>query len=295
MPVVINLLLAAIQPRTFFIPCASIILGSGFAAYSGIVDGNLFLSLLLLTILAQVIFNLSNDFQQAFVNNASQQKNPVQGKIKQQMLKLILACFLVWCLGLTALMSVSVNGGATAYLLVMALFLLVLAIVRFKTLFKSDNSKPTSALNLLVYGVISGVLPTLISYYLHTSELNIIITLLAINCGLLASSLVLSQKIVSQLILQSSKQIGVLTAAVATTLKWQKIIVISSTFMTGLIGYYFALPFLTWCFIFALPSIVATIATIEHVTEIDVAQSQFTKLCIAIFAYWVLWVAGLMF
>ncbi|MEW6997577.1 hypothetical protein AADZ86_07725 [Colwelliaceae bacterium BS250] len=299
MPIIVNLFLAAIQPKTFFLPCAAIILGSGLAALNGVVDGVLFSSLLIITILTQITFNLANDYQRAFLTNSSvvNSKNPKIFTARGQMLKLILGCYITTMLALMGLTYTSTTSANTGYVLLATIVISLLIILRVKT--SAQQPKQTLELTLkpvTIFAQLSlvGALPTVVSYYLHTAQLPFDIMMVAFICGLLSLLVLLATQIKE--FIKASPAID--SAAIPKPLKHlinaQKIVLISTVIATALFIYFAYIPQLSGFFALSLPSIYAAIVTIEHYPETDVATSQVTKISISCFAYWVLFVIGMM-
>lgn len=297
MPVVVNLFLAAIQPRTFFLPCAAIILGSGLAAFAGIVDGALFSGLFLLTIFAQISVNLANDYQRAFITHADaikDSRSAIQYKVRNQMLKLILGCFFVFVLGLIILTHLSTGGSVLGYAFIAISGVLLLSILRLKTRYKKTINRHIDKTSMLCQFLLSGFFPATLSYHLHTSTLPFHMILLALCCGLLSLSSLFAEHISQQVNINSPVIAGRLPPPLKLALMWQKIIIIATTVLTGLTIYITGIPFLSGIFILALPALIATIATVEHLPESDISAAQITKIQIACFAFWVLFVVGMM-
>ncbi|TRX53396.1 hypothetical protein [Thalassomonas sp. M1454] len=298
MPIFINLLLSAIRPITFFLPCAAVILGAGLAAFNGVVDGGLFISLLILTIVGQVTFNLANDYQRAFITAAQKAKikanSEILYKTRKQMLQLILGCFLTMIFSLGLLSFAAINGSGIALLIIAFYAFLMLSVLRQK----SKKAKPLYAkltiVNALVYATLSAVIPLTLTYYLHTAQLPIDVVIVAIIAGLVSLMLLLSEQIKEQIIAHTPVVAEQMPKQISTQLLQQKVIIIISAIATLLFIYFAYLPLTAGLFIMALPSLYATIMTLEHYPESDVAQSQTTKTAIAGFAYWVLFTIGLM-
>lgn len=303
MPIIVNLFLAAIQPKTFFLPCAAIILGCGLAALDGVVDGVLFSSLLILTILTQITFNLASDYQRAFLTNSNvaNSKNPKLFSAKQQMLKLILGCYITSMLALLGLTYVSTASAITGFVLLAIIAIALIISLRFKTSSKQPEQASAQALSpilkptsIIAHLLLVGATPVAVSYYLHTAQLPISIMAIAFTCGLLSLLLLLATQI--KAFIKASPAID--SIALPTPLKHlinvQKIVLISTVIATALFIYFAYIPQLSGFFVLALPSIYAAIITIEHYPETDVATSQVTKISISCFAYWVLFVIGMM-
>lgn len=297
MPIFINLLLSAIRPITFFLPCAAIILGSGLAAFSGVVDGPLFSGLFLLTIFAQISVNLANDYQRAFITHADAIKNSrsaIQYKVRNQMLKLILSCFFVFLFGLILLSHLSTGGSIHAYILIAICAGLLLTILRVKTRYKKTVESKINKASLLGQFLLLGFIPTTLSYHLHTSTTPSHVILFAICCGILSLASILSEHIAEQVKSNSPVVVGQLPPPLKHALLWQKIILILATVFTALAIFITNIPFLSGIFILALPALFATVVTIEHLPEDDIANSQISKIKIACFAFWVLFIVGMM-
>ncbi|KGJ99216.1 hypothetical protein [Thalassotalea sp. ND16A] len=299
MPVVINLFLAAFQPITFFLPCAAIILGSGLAALNGVVDGPLFVSLLMLTVLAQITFNLAQDFQKAFLThapafNASKPGSNIQMAVRQQMLKLMLGCYFTLVLGLTLLCHFSIGGSVIGYALIAITAVLMLLILRTKTRSGSKDSNRISTASIIGQFLLVGFIPVIVSYHLHTSDLSIYLVLFAVCCGVLSLLALFAEQLCEQIRDNTPVASDNLPAVIAKNIIWQKSIIISVVVLTGGFIYLSDVPVLSGIFILALPSLIATVATIEHLPEEDIAVSQKTKVAIACFAFWVLFIVGMM-
>ncbi|OUS31818.1 hypothetical protein A9Q98_02520 [Thalassotalea sp. 42_200_T64] len=299
MPVVIHLFLAAFQPRTFFLPCAAIILGSGLAALSGVVDGALFVSLLMLTVLAQITLNLAQDFQKAFIThapafNANKPGSNIRMAVRQQMLKLMLGCYFVLVMGLTLLCHFSIGGSVMGYALIAIIAVLMLMILRTKTQTGLTENSSISTSSIVCQFLLVGFTPALVSYHLHTSGITIHVALFAACCGLLSLLALFSEQLCEQIRVNTPISSDNLPAAMAKNIIWQKSIIISVVVLTGGFIYLSDLPLLSGIFILALPSLIATVATIEHLPEEDIAESQKTKVAIAGFAFWVLFIVGMM-
>jgi len=82
--------------------------------------------------------------------------------------------------------------------------------------------------------------------------------------------------------------------AIGNLLNAQTIVLVVAVVTTLTLIFIEQLPLLSFAFIFALPSLAATIITIKHLPDFDTAQSQMTKTGIASFSYWVLFTVGLM-
>lgn len=298
MPVAINLFLSAIRPITFFLPCAAIILGAGLSAHSGVVDGSLFISLLTLAVLAQVTVNLADDYQRAFITNAQalKQQSPSSQKqmhVRHQMLKLILGCFLVFAIGLIVLCKMTTDGSFIAYGLTTLSAILMLMILRIKTRQPGDI-KAISITAMLAHVLLLGFLPTLISYYLHTSQLNYNIVGLAFCSGLLTLTMLFISNSKQQIKVDPTITSENLTPAFKLLLNVQ-LIIVAIVFISVLgIIYLGQLPMFSGLFIFTLPSFIGSIMTVKHMPEEDVVQTQISKIIFTGFAFWILFVIGLM-
>lgn len=298
MPIFINLLLSAIRPITFFLPCAAVILGAGFSAFHGVVDGGLFVSLLMLTVLGQVTINLANDYQRAFIT-AAQKANvkansEVLYKTRKQMLQLILGCFLTLVLSLGLLSFAAINGSGLALLIIGICALLMLSVLREKTRKAKPLYEKLTIKNTLSYAILSAIVPLTLTYYLHTAQLPLSIVLIAVVVGLVTLMHLLSEQISEQIAEHSPVVAEHMPKEISTQLLCQKIIIISAALATFLYIYFAYIPLTAGLFIMALPSLYAPIMTLEHYPESDVAKSQTTKIAIAGFAYWVLFTVGLM-
>ncbi len=298
MPIIINLFLSAIRPITFFIPCAAIILGCGLAAFQGIVDGALFSSLLILTVLAQVTFNLVNDYQRAFVTHTNSaiapSTNPILYKARKQMLQLILGCFLIFTFALGLLSFAAIGGSSITLAIIAATSFIFLLILRVKTRKANPLNGSLNPIELILHILLYGLFPVSISYYLLTSSLPINIAFIALNTGLLASMHLLSENINQQININAPVNSDNMPAAISRLLMQQKVLLIAAALLSLGYIYFILVPLTSVLFFLALPSLYATIVTIQHYPEEDVATSQSSKTAIAIFAYWVLFVIGLM-
>lgn len=298
MPVAINLFLSAIRPITFFLPCAAIILGAGLSAHSGVVDGPLFVSLLTLALLAQVTINLGDDYQRAFITNAAalnqkSQSSQKQMHVRYQMLKLILGCFLLFGVGIITLCKMSTDGSFIAYGLAGLTAMILLMILRIKTR-QASVFKPISITSITANILLLGFLPTLVSYYLHTSKFNYSVVGLAFCAGFLVLSVLFTGNIKQQISNDANINSENLTPAFKLLLNVQ-LVLIALVFLCTLAIIYFAqLPLFSGLFIFTLPSFIGSIMTIKHLPEEDVAQTQINKLIFTCFAFWILFVIGLM-
>ena len=298
MPVVINLFLSAIRPITFFLPCAAIILGAGLSAYSGVVDGSLFISLLTLAVLAQITVNLADDYQRAFITNAQalNQQSPYSQKqmhVRHQMLKLILGCFLVFTLGLIVLCKITTDGSFIAYSLTALSAMIMLMILRIKTR-QPGVLNAISITAVFAHVLLLGFLPTLISYYLHTSGFNYSVIGLAFCSGLLTLTMLFSRNSKQQIKADSTITSVNLTPAFKLLLNAQ-LLIVAIVFVLALgIIYLGQLPLFSGLFIFTFPSFIGTIMTVKHMPEEDVVQAQTSKTIFTIFAFWILFVIGLM-
>ena len=298
MPVAINLFLSAIRPITFFMPCAAIILGAGLSAYSGVVDGSLFISLLILALLAQITVNLADDYQRAFITNAQalDQQSPSSQKqlhVRHQMLKLILGCFLVFTLGLTVLSKMTTDGSFLAYGLTALSALIMLMILRIKTR-QPGNVKAISFSSIFAHVLLLGFSPTLVSYYLHTSQLSYTVVGLSFCSGLLALTVLFIRNCKQQINIEPSINSENLTPAFKILLNVQLVIVAIVFISVLAIIYLGQLPLFSGLLIFTLPSFVGSIMTVKHMPEEDVVQTQITKIIFTGFAFWILFVIGLM-
>lgn len=298
MPVVINLFLSAIRPITFFLPCAAIILGAGLSAYSGVVDGSLFISLLTLAVLAQITVNLADDYQRAFITNAQalNQQSPSSQKqmhVRHQMLKLILGCFLVFTLGLIVLCKMTTDGSFIAYGLTALSAIMMLMVLRIKTR-QSGVIKAFSITAAFAHVLLLGFLPTLISYYLHTSHFSYSVIGLAFCSGLLALTMLFSSNSKQQIKVDSTINSENLTPTFKLLLNVQLAIVALVFVLALSIIYLGQLPLFSGLFIFTLPSFIGSITTVKHMPEEDIVQTQISKIIFTGFAFWILFVIGLM-
>lgn len=296
--VFINLFLASIQPRSFFLPCSSIILGSTLAAFYGVTDGALFSSLLMLTILAQMCINLSQDYQRAFVRSdsaANHEQNAIKVKVSRQMLILMLSCFLIFTLALIAVVHVNLPGNLLAFSMALIGCALLLMAIRVNTRIQNSSGTMPSIGGLFLHVVCIAILPITLSFYLHTAQLNITIAMIALNAALLSCLSPFSQQLITNIQTEGSVSMENLPKSISQLLTIQTVILVSTSIVSLMNIYFLDLPISTVIFIFALPSMAATIATVKHIPEVDIAQAQKTKITLAAFAYWVLFCAGIMF
>ncbi|WOH35964.1 hypothetical protein RI844_11285 [Thalassotalea fonticola] len=298
MPVAINLFLSAIRPITFFLPCAAIILGAGLSAYSGVVDGPLFVSLLTLALLAQITINLGDDYQRAFITSAAvlnqqSQSSQKQMHVRYQMLRLILGCFILFSIGIIILCKMSTDGSFIAYGLAGLCAMILLMILRIKTR-QASVSKPISIAAIMANILLLGFLPTLVSYYLHTSKFNYSVVGLAFCAGLLVLSVLFTGNLKQQITKDAGINSENLTPAFRLLLNVLLVLIAVVFSFTLAIIYFAELPLFSGLFIFTLPSFVGSIMTVKHLPEEDVTQTQISKLIFTCFAFWILFVIGLM-
>lgn len=296
MNIYLNLFLSAIKPITFFIPCSAIILGSGLAAFFGVVDGGIFSSLLLLSLIAQITINLANDYQRAFIcfapsQGANKQK---QMHVRMSMLKLILGSYFLFSISLLLLTVTAVTGAPIAYGLSVSLAIALLAFIRIKTRYKPSKIEHLPVSGMSIQFLFIGLGPVLLSYYLYTVTLSIDVIILA---GLFALSTILSllaERVVEITDQLQPIQFDAIPSSLKNTFQLQKaIIAIISIIIITLISIG-SLPILTCFALMATPSLFATCMTLESFPESDMAVSQKTKLNISLFAFWVLFIVGLM-
>ncbi|TKB45353.1 hypothetical protein [Thalassotalea mangrovi] len=305
MSLYLQLLLGAIRPRSLFLPCSAIILGSGLAAFEGYVDGALFASLLFVTMFAQIIVNLAGDYQRAFIIHARNSEQSGQANKHQQlqasMLKLILGLFVLFCIAIGSLTLTSTGVAPVSLTLLILCCLLLLSVLRHKTRRGLPTDRFGQILSLLVMALLSASLPFLLSHYLYTASLQSIDLLIAIAAGCLALMTWFSEQIMLRFATQNVSQIDADATplvqsqpAINNLLNAQMISLIVAVLLTLTLIIIAQLPILTFAFIFAIPSLAATIITTRHLPDFDTAQSQLTKTGIASFSYWVLFVIGLM-
>ncbi|WP_068547798.1 hypothetical protein [Thalassotalea crassostreae] len=273
-------------------------MGSTLAAFYGVTDGALFSSLLMLTILAQMSINLSQDYQRAFVRSdivSRNKQNAIKVKVSRQMLMLILSCFLVFTLTLIAVIHINLPGNLIAISMALMGCALLLMTIRVNTRTQSSSGPMPSIEGLFLHVVCIAILPITLSFYLHTAQLNTTIVMISLNAALLSCLSPFSQKLIANIQAEGSVSMESLPSSVSQILTIQTVILISTSIVSLMNIYFLDLPISTMIFIFALPSMAATIATVKHIPEVDIAQAQKTKITLAAFAYWVLFCAGLMF
>ncbi|QDP00133.1 hypothetical protein [Thalassotalea sp. PS06] len=304
MSLYLQLFLGAIRPRSFFLPCSAIILGCGMAAYEGIVDGGLFAGLLFITMLGQVVVNLASDYQRAFIIHASKRNDGAINKHQQlqgTMLRLILGLFVIFCIALGGLSFASTSVAPVSMTLMVVCCLLMLSVLRHKTRRGLPTDRFGQIASLSVMALLSGALPFLISHYLHTANLQAIDILIAVATSCLALMTWFSEQIMLRLSSHENMQISADDSplvqsppAIGNLLNAQTIVLVLAVVTTLSLIFAEQLPLLSLAFIFALPSLAATIITTRHLPDFDTAQSQMTKTGIASFSYWVLFTVGLM-
>ncbi|TLU64261.1 hypothetical protein FE810_11670 [Thalassotalea litorea] len=300
-----QLLLGAIRPRSLFLPCSAIILGSGLAAYDGFVDGRLFTSLLFITMLGQIVTNLASDYQRAFIIHASQPQSRDQSvhhqHIQSTMLKLILGLFILFCAALGALTFTSTAVAPVSMTLMVVCCLLLLSVLRHKTRRGLPADRFGQIGSLAIMAMLSAILPFFISHYLHTANVQITDVLIAAAAGCLALMNWFSEQITLRLSAHESLRLDSdgeplvkSPPAIANLLNAQTIALVVAVLCTVALIVSEQLPLLCFAFIFTIPSLAATIITTRHLPDSETAQSQMTKTGIASFSYWVLFIIGLM-
>lgn len=297
MSIYLNLFLAAIKPITFFLPCAAVILGSGLSAYNGIVDGTIFTSLLVLMIIGQISMNLANDYQLAFTsskNSTYTPSNPQQYQARMSMLKLILGLFLAVFLGLFALIATAIPGSYPAYFILALAAILMLITLRHKSRHGNVVNTKVDVKDLVIFMLLSGLFPTLLSIIVHTASITITDIIIAINFALLASISFYANKLDTfiQAEEQQGKQINI--QDIKPILTVEKALILASTVMSLLVIFIVPMSLFTIAFALAVPSIFASTVTLEHFPDSDISNKQKNKVAIATFAYWVLFIVGLM-
>ncbi|WP_394173499.1 UbiA prenyltransferase family protein [Thalassotalea litorea] len=305
MSLYVQLLLGAIRPRSFFLPCSAIILGSGLAAFEGVVDGRLFSGLLFIAMLGQIVTNLASDYQRAFIIHASKLQSSAQSAQHQHvqsiMLKLILGLFILFCLALGSLTFASTAVAPISMSLMIICSLLLLSVLRHKTRRGLPVDRFGQIMSLTAMALLCGILPFFISHYLHTASLQISDGWIAAAAGSLAVMTWFSEQIIIRFSTHESLQVANDTAplvqsppAINNLLNAQTIALVFAAICTVLFIVSEELPWLCFSFVFALPSLAATIITTRHLPDIEIAQSQMTKTGIASFSFWVLFIIGLM-
>ncbi|NMP15682.1 hypothetical protein [Thalassotalea sp. Y01] len=291
MSIYLKFISGAFQPRSLFIPMASIILGTGLSALQWPVDGSLFASCIVLVIIAQTALNLAGNYQAAYVNhaNATQQQGD-----RVALLRLSYAMAMLFAIGFILLLSVSVGFAMPSILLSLSLLIPFAITVRMKTLFSKAQLYQYKKVHMSFWALANGFLPCVIAFYLHTAHISDYSVAAAACAALLALLISLSKQALFIIEQHQLIEAGQLPQSLATNLKWQKLVVITTSLATAATIYWLSIPYLAGICILALPSIVATIATVEHLPEPDIASAQTTKVQIAYFAYWVLFIVGVM-
>ncbi|WP_371376557.1 hypothetical protein [Thalassotalea aquiviva] len=301
MSLYINLFLSSLRPITFFLPCAAIILGCGLAAFDGVIDGLLFSALLFLSIFAQMIYNLVQDYQRAFISHQVVAKTETSKQARYQtrisMLKLILASYATFVLALLLFVGSAVPSSLIGYSLVALIALIFLLVLRLKTKDTQPEHRLHQVFGYLSHALLFGALPSLLSYHVLTASMNAYIVIFAFISAFLSLLLYMANK-VKKIIEGIERQGEYVQISNNKTLRLlltaQKWTVLLCTLATLLSAYFFYIPILTGLCLLATPSLIASAITLEHFPESDVAQSQTSKISIACFAYWVLFVIGLM-
>ncbi|WP_371187142.1 hypothetical protein [Thalassotalea maritima] len=293
MSLYLKFITAAFQPRSFFVPMASVILGTGLADLVSLINGQLFISCFVLVALAQISLNLANNYQSAFID--TQRDHKFSAHVQRLQYKLLTLTYIVTGVFVTALIVCFVASRGLALLdgILVLLIALPLAItVRLKTLYTKQQLTPYAMVATIFYSLCYGLLPAISSFYLHTATVTVYSLVLAICCALLTTLPFLSEQALT-IIKQTDNQTND-KPQLSENLKWQKLILITATICTAAAIYFLNIPLLAGIFILALPSLVATIATVEHLPDVDIARSQATKVAVTTFAFWVLFTVGML-
>ncbi len=297
MSMYINLFLSAIKPLSFFLPCSAIIFGSGLAAFNGVVDGVLFTSLLVISILGQISLNLANDYQRAFLtySRTSSTNNERHKQVRISMLKLLLGCYLVFLLSLILLSALTLEDSILSYVLVIGIAVSTLTVFRLKTRGVPVLHKAIDGMQLLSQFFIAGLLPSLLAYHLHTASMSGEVLLIAGVFSLATLLPYFSDRVLAIISKHDPVRSDQMPTILTQTLKLQKLVMallvicVLSLILLGLT------PILVCFSLIASPSLFASCMTLQHFPEVDTAQSQKSKVTLATFVFAVLFIVGLMF
>ncbi|MDN3653473.1 hypothetical protein QWY77_12040 [Thalassotalea ponticola] len=293
----LKLLAGAIQPRDVFIPMASLIVGTGLSALQWPVDGALFSSCIILVFLGQLALNLASNYQQAFVNNRKDpQTNLHQHALTSQMAlrRLSYISAMIFAVLLWLLIKTSVGFSATIALLTVALLVLFATAIRLKTLYSNQQLYSYSKRHLAAYATGNALLPCLISFYLQTAQITDYVLAVAFCVALLALVAGLSKHINEFIKCHPLLNSDNLPPSLITMLVTQFVLLIITIALTTLAIYALNIPWLALIYILALPALFAANITVKHIPEADIAKAQLTKVQLAYFAFWVLFIVGVM-